>query len=565
MAYLLKQKNKRGGVDIYYTTNHRVPGKAYPVQTRKYLGQLDPQGQEIIKNKKLSNFTAEELEALEKNGIEFNGREAAPPGRKPASVRKVGVDALRHWRSLEFGRVSVMRTLAEESGLLPALSEAFGEKGALEIFAVALFECVENSAVYRLENWIDETILAERDVALSKSSVGRLIAETGSDEAAASVFFQEWIKALGYPKALVHDTTSISSYAEKMSLIEYGYNRDRERLPQLNFGLVYTVREQLPLLYRVIPGSIPDVSTLKGTSRLLMEYGLRRFTYALDRGYYSKSNLLAMLAEKLQFTIGAPLYVSDIKKILGRHRSELEKIESGLLVDGKSYRYAKDILLLKEDGKRGRSHKLGVHIFMNRQRRSQSLHELDTMLLSIQEQFEREVFNSKAEAVEWCEEKFQVKSDLYEISGRRGGRFRLKISEKAYEEKTRNLGVFVILNSDPKADALATLRANRDRDAVEKLFDILKNATPNRRPHSASDHKAKGRMFIGFIAVILHALMENKLRKHGLLNSTTVNQAFDLLRKIRVAISSSGQRTLQEIPGKSRKLLEKLNLTLPKV
>ena len=121
------------------------------------------------------------------------------------------------------------------------------------------------------------------------------------------------------------------------------------------------------------------------------------------------------------------------------------------------------------------------------------------------------------------------------------------------------------MNSDPKADALDTLYANRKRDAVEKLFDILKNSTPNRRLHAASDTKAKGKMFIAFIAVILHALIENKLWKQGLINSVTVNQAFDLLRKIRVGITSGGGKVLQEIPGKTRKLLENMNITLPKM
>lgn len=567
MAYIVKQRNTRGGIDIFYTSNHRVQGKQYPVQTRKYLGQLNEQNNEILKNRKLSNLTLDELACLKKAGIIFNGGECPLPGRISKSERKISVDIIRHWKTLEFGRVCVLRMLADQTGLSEALANAFGSRNALEIFALALFECVEDSALYRAENWIDETVLAEEKLALSKSSIGRLVSEIGADGAARSLFFQEWIKACGYPKALIHDTTSISSYAEKISMIEYGYNRDREKLPQLNFGLVYTAKEQLPLVYRLIPGSIPDVSTLKGTSQLLEEYGLKQFSYALDRGYYSKANLLTMLNAKIQFTIGAPLFVSDIKKILDTHRKRLEKIETGLLVGDKTYRYAKDILLLKDKDKdkRGRSYKLGVHIFLNQERRSRAVHELDTLLLSLQEQFKRETFDTRAEALEWCESNFPTKSDLYVISGRRKGNFKLSISEEAYKEKTKNLGIFVILNSNSKAEATDTLYNNRERDSVEKLFDILKNSTPNRRLHVASDINAQGKLFIAFIAVILHVLIENRLRKYDLLNAVTVNQALDLLRKIRIGITSGGKCVLQEIPSKTRKLLENLNLTLPKM
>ena len=175
MAYIVKQKNSRGGIDLYYTISYRAAGKAYSVQKRKYLGKLDIQNNEIIKNRKLSNLTADELKALRKDGIVFNGKESSPPGRKPTSKKTLGKNALRHWRSLEFGRVSVLKMLADKSELLPVLEEAFGQEDALKIFAAALFESVENAALYRAENWLDDTILAEEDIALSKSSLDRLV------------------------------------------------------------------------------------------------------------------------------------------------------------------------------------------------------------------------------------------------------------------------------------------------------------------------------------------------------------------------------------------------------
>lgn len=565
MAYIIRQENVRGGTDIYYASSHRVTGKKFPVQTRKYLGKLDKETIGIIKNRKLSNLTSEELDALEKAGINFDGRECPPPGRRPKKAGSIPLHIMRQWHSLEFGRVVVLRMLSGQNGLLSALEKAFGRENALQVLAAGIFECTEASALYRAENWIQETILAEEGLSFSKSGLDRLVETLGADESARSVFFKEWIKERRYPKALIHDTTSISSYAEKISMIEYGYNRDREKLPQLNFALVYTAKEQLPLVYRAIPGSIPDVSTLTGTSNLLMEYGLEHFSYALDRGFYSKANLLEMLGGKIQFTIGAPLFLADMRKLLDKHLKNLEKIENGLLVGDKPYRYVNDIFLIKEEERRGRSHKLGAHLYMNLRKRSQMIQDLDTLLLSLQKQFKREVFKSREEALEWCESNFSSAKDLYVLNGCRKDKLKLSISEKAYAEKIRNFGIFIILNSDPKADGVTTLYNNRHRDAVEKLFDILKNSTPNKRLHVASDTKAHGKMFLGFIAVILHTSMENLLRKNDMLNTVTVNQAFDLLRKVRVGISPDGRKTLLEIPKKTRKLLEGLDLTLPKV
>ena len=249
MAFIIRQKNVRGGTDLYYASSYRVPGKKFPAQERKYLGKLDKKNKELIKNRKLSNLTSEELEALRKADITFNGRECPPPGRKPIKLKKIPDYMLSQWHSLEFGRVAVLRMLARKSGLLDALEKAFGRQNALQILAVGIFECVEASALYRAENWIEDTVLAEEEFAFSRSSLARLVEAVGANQSGRSVFFREWIKECGYPKALIHDTTSISSYAEKISMIEYGYNRDHEKLPQLNFALVYTAREQLPLVY----------------------------------------------------------------------------------------------------------------------------------------------------------------------------------------------------------------------------------------------------------------------------------------------------------------------------
>jgi len=564
MAFILRQKNQSGGVDLYYTVSRRIPGKKHPVQERKYLGKLDGESGELVKNRKIDRLSPEELAALAAKGIAFRGRECPPPGRSPsggASKRQ-----LERWRSLEHGRVWALRSLAEGVGLMDALETAFGKRLADRVFALAVFECVENAAIYRAENWLDGTILAEEGLDMSKSAVGRLVAEVGAEEPARNRFFQAWIKELGYPKALIHDTTSISSYAERIDMIEYGYNRDREKLPQLNFSMVYTAREQLPLVYRLIPGSVPDVSTLTGTSRLLEAYGLKRFAYALDRGFYSKANLLLMLEKKIGFTIGAPLFPSDMKRLLAKHRGRLGRLESGLLVGDKTYRHSKDAYVLRREKGRGRPYKLGAHLFVNSKKRAYMTNELDTLLLLLRERFGKEDFSTRAEALEWCESNFPPKSGLYSVSRRRrAGKFQLAISEEAYRERIKNYGTFIILNSDPNEEALPTLFANKRRDAVEKMFDILKNETPNRRLRVASDTNAHGKMFIAFVAVVLRTLMENRLRKHGMMNALTVNQSFDLLRKIRVAVTPNGEMAMQEVPSKTRKMLAALELELPKM
>ena len=89
MAYILKQKTSQGTINLYYAASHRIEGKKYPIQKRKYLGQLDTKSGEILKNRKLSCFSSEELKVLKKAGIVFNGREIRTHGRTPKREKKI--------------------------------------------------------------------------------------------------------------------------------------------------------------------------------------------------------------------------------------------------------------------------------------------------------------------------------------------------------------------------------------------------------------------------------------------------------------------------------------------
>ncbi|HNT59909.1 MAG TPA: hypothetical protein PK712_00810 [Rectinema sp.] len=71
-----------------------------------------------------------------------------------------------------------------------------------------------------------------------------------------------WIDKIIEDEWLCYDITSISSYSELNEYIRYGYNRDREQLPQLNLAIFFGQQSGLPAYYQRLPGNITDVQTL---------------------------------------------------------------------------------------------------------------------------------------------------------------------------------------------------------------------------------------------------------------------------------------------------------------
>jgi transposase len=116
--------------------------------------------------------------------------------------------------------------------------------------------------------------------------------------------------------ALVFDITSLSSYSRQIGLLEYGYNREGESLEQVNLGLVVDKKKGIPLMYDLYPGSIVDVLTLVNTLKRVRAHGIHDYTLVLDRGFFSRNNVIEMVREKASFIIPGSGTLKIVKEII---------------------------------------------------------------------------------------------------------------------------------------------------------------------------------------------------------------------------------------------------------
>lgn len=84
------------------------------------------------------------------------------------------------------------------------------------------------------------------------------------------------------------DITSISSYSELVDFVEYGYNRDGEKMPQINILMVTRQASHLPFFTRLFP---------KEYSLAQMEQiHVRRLYLVTDKDFYSKKILMQYIS-----------------------------------------------------------------------------------------------------------------------------------------------------------------------------------------------------------------------------------------------------------------------------
>ena len=565
MSYLVRQKGRNGRVYVHLAQNHHIPELQQARQTRRHVGVLDPETSELRLAARFPEPDKVLLSLLAKAGIAYTGRRAAPRGRSPAGPslpgrRLAAEDGVS--RVEEVGEAYVLGWLAQRAGLESALCAALGPEEGLAVLWTAMHQACTAEPQYLAGEWLEERHLpaAVTKFDFSSGGLSGLSEALGRSPSCRHRFFQKWIAACGQPEAIILDTTSLSTYADNLEQAEWGHNRDGENLPQVNFSLAIGAVSHLPQAYRVNFGSIPDVATLQATSEFLREYGLERITYSADKGFWSNANAAAMIRDQLQFVMGVPLVATQAKDLVQKHRRQLDAPKRSLLYGGHVVRHAWDKLKIKLQDQTTATVK--AILFMEPERVANLTADFERRTIELERQAAQAGFTGPAAARAWLQENAKALAKYFSVAGQ-AGKVHVRRKHHAIAHRCNRAGVGIYATNRANLTADDILAIVRSRDAVEKVFDLLKNEDGQRRLRTGNADRVEGRLFLAFVAAILRVLLENRMREAQLIKTRSAAEVLALLRKIKRVRFASGHALLLEVPKRTRVLLEALDIPLP--
>jgi len=570
MGFVIKQKTRPNKAGKVFTYVHFVvsswSGKhGQARQKRVYLGKLGADGATVWVDKVLAGGGAvsvgfDELRSQAKEWSDAAAGMKALVGAQPVAAENpvAALSAAQVNGVATVGDVHVLDCVACGLELPARLVAAFGEKDAAALLGLAMFQVTEGRAAYLACDWLEERELpAWMSVCrrVDSEAVSALMHRVGVSARKREHFFRCWLTDGGKGRAVVYDTTSLSTYAKSLLWAEYGYNRDGEALPQINVALVSAAGTGRPLWYRSVPGSVPDVRNLRITQDLLQEFGLEDATFCLDRGFYSSSNLKAMLKNGIGFTIGVPFSLDATKALVRRHARTLASPKTSFMLNGHLMRHVADNWEIKCRAEDGGTRTLDVHLYLEPARQSGRETALETTVLELEAKAGRESFTTTKEAREWLKENAGSFAACFTVA-RRDGQVGIHRSVAKLEEAAKYYGYTLILTTRKGCSGEDTLAEYRGRDMAEKLFDTLKNENGQNRLRTGNDDVAEGRLFLAFLSLILNNDLEQRLRRTGLLKKMTIAQFLATLRKIKAVTTEQGTRHLLDVPKKCADLLE---------
>ena len=101
------------------------------------------------------------------------------------------------------------------------------------------------------------------------------------------------------------------------------------------------------------------------------------------------------------------------------------------------------------------------------------------------------------------------------------------------------------------------------KDVVEKSFDNLKNDLDLNRLRIHSDKALEGRIFIGFIALILQSYIHKTIKDKELYKEYTKEKLLCEMKKIKKIQFASGKTIITEISKKQRDIFTAFTMPLP--
>lgn len=510
MTKLCYHLNKKTGVRYVYSIEKSYwdKQKKSPRNKQVCLGKLDPESGKIIPSKRRQDALKQAEQACHKEPVKVSCRIAGPSLILDQITRKHKIDKL------------LKKCLKDDNKCKLILSLVY-------------FIVQKGLALSRSEAW-SETHLHPFEKPISSQKISILLKDISEDE--RQQFLSLWLRHVLEEDYLCYDITSISSYGKQNEYAHFGYNRDKDRLEQINLAMLFGQNSHLPAYYRRMPGNISDVATLKTTLKSLDFLGLSDIHVILDRGFYSVSNIDELFQRKQKFTISIPSGRKWIENILEKHKEKIAYPSNYLEFEGES------LYAVTEPYKWGKNnHKSYLHIYYNSARAAAEFDRFTRRMMRYRE----EVLLGKRIKKH---EEFYKRYLIIKETPKRG--LKVTFNDTAIQQdRKRYSGFFCILSNKMKS-AKKALEIYRTKDVVEKSFDDLKNHLDMKRIRVHTSQTMDTRLFLQFLALIYLSTIretikgDNKLKNYV---AQEVMERMETLSKIKYS-DRSGQIFTETTP-----------------
>ena len=449
---------------------------------------------------------------------------------------------------LRIGSYVAIQKILQEYELPAMLKKRLGKDSGLFLDLVSyMIVDEENAGQYYPDYAFCHPLFSEGMRIYSDVKISRLLNSITMEQSIG--FLDDWNHRRDHKQRIYisYDSTNKNCQAGDVDIVEFGKAKVDKGLPIFNLGIAFDQTNRVPLFYEEYPGSITDVSQFRYMVDKVIEYDYKKIGFILDRGYFSKENIMYMDGNNYPFIImvkGCKVLVSSIVE------KNLHTFETDRDCSIRAYKvYGKTVFgRLYEDDVRDRY----FHIYFNPSRQAGEREKLEQMLDKYKLMFKKHE-GMEACFGKPCEEFFTLKYD-------RKHRFLYAEEKKDVIKKALNLcGYFCIVTSEEMTAEEALIKY-KGRDISEKLFRADKSYIDSKSMRVHSSEAVSAKIFVEFVALIVRNRLYNLLKEAIIRMESdpkymTVPAALRELEKIEMVQRSKGLYRLDHAITKKQKII----------
>lgn len=533
MATIVYQTDKRSGITYaYQSTSFWDKEKKQSRARRTLIGRYDNETGKIVPT---------------------DGRNKKKAKEKEAETRGKTVINSAH-RSF-YGATYLLDAIGEKLGITQDLKQCFPDEYK-QILSLAYYLILEDSTpLYRFEKW----------GSLHKHPYGNNITSQRSSELFASIteeskqrFFILQGKRRIEQEFWAYDTTTLSSYSDILRQVQYGHNKEHDKLPQLKLALVFGEDSNLPFYYRKLAGNIPDSKTIRRFLEELDILGYSKVKLIMDRGFFSEYNINSLFQNHIKFLMSAKMSLNFIQNELDdiydtfrdfEHYNENYAIYYRTVRTNWNYTQNRPY----KGDKLKESRRIYIHFYYNIDQAADDEKDFDRRLIALKQELE------SGERIPQ-HEKLYPQYFTYKTTPKRGTN--VTVIEENVNAAKRNYGFFALITNE-KMDAITALELYRNKDVVEKAFGNLKERLNMRRNLVSSEQSLDGKLFIQFVALIYLSYIKKQMQEKALFKSYTIPGLLDKLDVIECFEQPGRTLKVGEIVEKQEQLYYDLGVAPP--
>jgi transposase len=454
--------------------------------------------------------------------------------------------------SFDYGSIFVLQAIMEELNLNRYLEILLPSLEVSMVRALAFNRIIRPTAMKNVDSWYEGTALAleSPQINLTGQRVSELLCRLGESNI-PDRFMSQLVKGTGTKNTLIYDITSLSSYSQLINLLEYGYNRDGESLPQINMSLILDKDKGIPVMYDIFPGSISDVSTLSGTLKKIKAHGIQNYVAVMDRGFFSLSNLLELMGDKISFIMAAKLQLNDLKQLMIEAQKDIDDVKY-------LHKFSKYPIFAKPITYNLDSIEVHGYVYYDPKLEQTEKQTLLSRLHDIREELLKVRLNKNSNSYAVFKENahgFGNFFDWHVIDNR----FDVAVKQNAVAQRMNKMGKYILFYSGD-FDWMECLSLYREREEIEKSFKALKNELDILPLNTHSEKTTRGFIFIAFLGLIIRTRLMNMMRDAEILDKYSVELLLLQLEKLRKIALADGQIFVTEMTKKQREIFQALNL-----